>query len=228
MKTTSSLAAALLALSLGTAATAHATNLVDNGSFEEPNIGTGYGTFNPTTGVPGWQSNGSGIEIDYSALFGAPAYSGTQSLEVNAYYPENVYQTVTGLIPGETYLLSWAYGDRPDSGDEEMQVYFGGDLVATDYDLLDGSNSALIWTYNSVIVTATSTSELLSFDGLDYVGTNGSYTDNGGPSYGNELDAVSLVAATPEPSTWVLMLSGIGLLAFAVLRKRGSFSFGAM
>ena len=44
-------------------------------------------------------------------------------------------------------------------------------------------------------------------------------TDNGGISYGNEIDAVSLMA-TPEPSTLFLFASGLGLLFFAWRRQR--------
>ena len=139
-----------------------------------------------------------------------------------------MYQTVTGLTVGQAYILSWAYGDRPDSGDEEMLVHFGssvaetspganpgGTPVAVDYDTLNGSNSAVLWTFNSVTVTATSSSEVLSFVGLDYPG----YTNNGGASYGNEIDDVSLIA-TPEPSTWLLLLSGRGLLGLVLARRR--------
>ena len=91
----------------------------------------------------------------------------------------------------------------------------GGTPVAVDYDTLNGSNSAVLWTFNSVTVTATSSSEVLSFVGLDYPG----YTNNGGASYGNEIDDVSLIA-TPEPSTWLLLLSGLGLLGLVLARRR--------
>jgi hypothetical protein len=205
--------------------------LIVNGSFASPNVNTGWSAF---SSIPGWNTNGDGIEIGNPLVFGggsaaSPGNGSDQSLEINYDYPEDVYQTVNGLTPGQTYTLSWAYGDRPDSGDEEMLVYFGssvagtspganpgGTPVATDYDFLNGANSTLIWTPNSVIVTATSTSEVLSFVGLDYSG----YGNNGGPSYGNEIDDVSLVATTPEPSTWLLLLSGLGVLGLGLARRR--------
>jgi hypothetical protein len=199
-------------------AKSNATNLIVNGSFGTPNVGTGWSAF---TSIPGWNTNGNGIEIDNPTVFGggsmaSPGNGSDQSLEINYDYPENVYQTVNGLTVGKTYLLSWAYGDRPDSGDDATAVYFGGNLVTTNYDLLNGSNPTLLWSPNSFLVTATATSEVLSFDGLDYAG----YNNNGGASYGNEIDNVSLVAVTPEPSTWLLLLSGLGLLGFGLLRRR--------
>jgi hypothetical protein len=238
MKRLSIFAAVVLVLGLVGSTRSNATDLIVNGSFGTPNVGGNWGNFAAVGGVPGWSTNGNGIEIDNPAVFaaGSAAYPGNfagstfidQSLEINYDYPEDVYQTVTGLTVGQAYILSWAYGDRPDSGDEEMLVYFGssvaetspganpgGTPVAVDYDTLNGSNSAVLWTFNSVTVTATSSSEVLSFVGLDYPG----YTNNGGASYGNEIDDVSLIA-TPEPSTWLLLLSGLGLLGLVLARRR--------
>jgi hypothetical protein len=198
-------------------ATRSNADLITNGSFESPSVGGGWSAF---SSIPGWNTNGNGIEIDNDAVFGggSVAYAGSQSLEINYTQPEDVYQTVTGLTPGQSYILTWAYGDRPDSGDEAMQVYFGGGLVTTDYDLLNGSNPSVLWSLNTFVVTATSSSEVLSFDGQNFPGVD----NNGGPSYGNEVDAVSLVA-TPEPTSLVLLGSGLGLLAmgwaFSAQRK---------
>lgn len=220
----------VLALLLAGSTKSNATSLIVNGDFGLPDVGGNWGNFAPIGGVPGWLTNGDGIEIDDPVVFSggstaSPGNGSNQSLEINYTTPEDVYQIVTGLTVGQTYILSWAYGDRPGSGDEEMQVFFGGSLVGgtptggtlvgTDYDHLNGSNPNVLWFQNYAIVTASGTSELLSFNGLDYAG----YTNNGGASYGNEIDNVALIN-TPEPSTWLLLLSGLSLLGLVFAKRR--------
>jgi hypothetical protein len=192
-------------------------NLVTNGAFNtSPALSPGGWGLYTNGQVAGWTTTDSGgqIEIDTVGAIGPGsdqylAGGETQTLEVNANNPEDVQQTITGLTVGQTYVLSWDYGDRPGSGPESMQVWLNGVLVTVNSD--NRNNSVLEWNGNDFVITATSTSELLSFDGL---------ADSGIASYGNEVAAVSLIA-TPEPATWLLMLSGIGLLGFALWRQRG-------
>jgi len=117
------------------------------------------------------------------------------------------------LIVGETYNLTWDYGGRSGGGPQLLDVYFGGVLVGTD------TGSYGTWTFNWTGVTATGTSEILTFESVNM---------GGQPSYGNEITNVSL-SAVPEPATWAMMLLGFAGLGFAGFRraKNGRAAFVA-
>jgi len=194
------LSIALTAAALSLTSSAYANpNLVVNGNFDAPNVGGGWNIF-PNGGVPGWVnvSNNDGIEIDRSAILGGPAYPGTtQSAELDGNVWDSIGQTVSGLTVGDTYALSWAYGQRPGSGYQLANVFFGGNLVTTD--VTTGYDNTLTWSLNTFDVTATSTSETLVFAAVPGLGA---------PSVGNEITAVSLTNAVPEPSTVLLVALG--------------------
>jgi hypothetical protein len=181
---------------------------VANGSFEAPSVGGGWNLF-ANGSVPGWTSNNNELEIDYTPILsgaGTSAYDGAQSAEVDGSTFDTLSQTVSGLTVGARYTLSWAYGSRPGSGPQQLDVSLGGTPIATNTS--DGSGNAVVWTPNAYTVVATATSETLSFAALDV---------GGAPSVGNELDAVSLTAV-PEPAS--LCLLGSGLLGLRLLRRK--------
>jgi len=188
-------------------------NQVVNGDFNTtPALGAGGWSDFANGTVAGWTGSAGSIEIDTPGAIGPGTNPfSSQSLEVNANSPETVSQTITGLTVGQTYVLSFAYGDRPGSGDESMNVLLDGALITTENNNFYVNTPTLAWHDGGYAIVATSTSETLSFVGL---------ADSGQPSFGNEVTNVALVA-TPEPSTWLLMLSGIGLLGFAAWRQRG-------
>jgi PEP-CTERM motif len=164
-------------------------------------------------GVPGWIGINNEMEIDFTPILspgvGTQAYDGKQSTEIDATI-QQITQTITGLTPGEQYTLSWAYGLRPGLGFQAMDVSFGGNLVTHDSGTAGPLGTALIWEANSFTVTASAISEDLTF--TEVAGT---------PNAGNELDAVSLVATVPEPSSLVLLatLVVLGVLCFRGRRK---------
>ena len=188
-------------------------NQIVNGDFNTtPALAGGFNFFANGT-VAGWTGSAGIIEIDTPGPIGPGTNPfSSQSLEVNANGPETVSQTITGLTVGQTYVLKFAYGDRPGSGDESMNVMLNGSLITTEVDNFFANTPSLVWHDDGFAIIASSTSETLSFVGLD---------DSGQPSFGNEVTDVALVAS-PEPSTWLLMLSGISLLGFAAWRRRGT------
>jgi len=75
-----------------------------------------------------------------------------------------VSQTITGLVDGQQYTLTWEYGGRPGAGGEEsMNVLLGGNQIATDS---SGIVSQLTWSGNSYTFVAGPRTETLSFVGL--------------------------------------------------------------
>ena len=192
-------AAAVLAASTALAS----TNLIGDGDFSTPNQNGSWTVYSP--GINGWTSTiGDGVEIGYSPIYGLPTDNpGGQNLELNANTYGTDSYTVTGLVVGDTYDLSWDYGGRTSGGPSSATVSFGGVVLA------DDSGSIGTWTPNMFKIVATSTSEDLVLTAAP----------TGTPSYGNEFTNFTLTAI-PEASTWAMMGLGFAGLAFAGYRTR--------
>ena len=212
-------AAAVLTLSLAAAGgAAHAASLINDGDFSNPNQNGGYSIY--SAGINGWvNDNGDGVEIGNSAIYGlACENAGCQNLEVNANTFDTDSQTVTGLVVGDTYDLSFLYGERSSGGPQMLNVYFGAAPSNTSFLTQDaspgpGNNGPNSWTLNSFIVRAVATTETLYFQSL---------ATSGSRSYGNEITNVSLTAVNgvPEPTTWALFLVGFGVIGFMLRHAR--------
>jgi hypothetical protein len=131
-------------------------------------------------------------------------------------YHAAISQTVTGLVAGDTYDLSFYWGGaqyttRTGDTTEQWQVSLGSqtqDTVAIN----DVSESFTGWKQANMVFTATGSSEVLTFlalgspDGLPPVAL---------------LDGVSLTQ-TPEPGYLATMAIGLGALVFVVRRRSKS------
>ncbi|MDD4914378.1 MAG: PEP-CTERM sorting domain-containing protein [Methylococcales bacterium] len=235
------------------------TDLVTNGGFEETTLGgsglvtnsdlTGWQTTSGYTflvapgdagtnlgnGISLWDSNTNG---GLDSIPGASPASGNFIVSDGAYQMGELYQTLTGLIAGQQYDVTFyqAAGQQytyTGNTQEEWQVTLGGALttgqsvtlengqIATNVTTITGGQtltSALMsnpskgftnWEQQTLQFTATASSELLGFLAVG--------SPLGQPPF-VLLDGVTVQAAIPEPET--LLLLGIGLLGMLVAGRQ--------
>jgi hypothetical protein len=231
----------LSAIAALSASIAHAsTNLVTNGNFEATTNGTNkqlassVTTAADRTTLTGWtSSNGNDGGYNFvlsSALantwdsaiwlksenngYANSANGGNIFASDSQYYPGTLSQTITGLTAGTQYTLSFEsalaqqVGFDGANSNNYWQVGFGNATQnSTALSIASGGFSG--WTTSTLNFTASGASQVLSFL------AQGS---PGAPPF-LLLDNVSLAAAVPEPSTWGMLLVGIGMIGFMARRR---------
>jgi hypothetical protein len=189
------LGASLMAgLAIGASAPAFAmTNLVQNGTF---------------TSHADWSMVSDSVESNRSNIYGLSCQnSSCTNAEVLANHsPDTLYQIISGLQVGKTYDLTYLFGGRL-GYNAQLYASFGGQEIAGSP--ISGHEGE--WVSESFLVNATAATETLSFTAS---------TLSGYGSAGAEITNVSLTAAVPEASTWVMMLTGFAGLGLVSYRQR--------
>jgi hypothetical protein len=217
---------------LASSAVASAYPVVVNGNFNTPasstvqwgtqapgggNVGgPGTVTWGPDqygyapTNINGWGFStlvpgvsGSGI-ADLGSAFGpsTPPSGAQQVAFIQAVTDSaSISQTVNGFTAGDQYTLQFSLEGR-NSGGAITTVTIGGTTL-----LLDVTPSSTGWTTYDELFTASSSSELLSFLGSPNASGSDSST------------FISGVQITPEPTTLMLLGTGLLGLAFVLFRK---------
>ncbi|EHR71077.1 VCBS repeat-containing protein [Burkholderiales bacterium JOSHI_001] len=112
-------------------ATLGSTNLIQNGSFEDPVVpSSGASFFNKITG---WTAVGDTLEVAKSTTYGVTGSTGTQVLELDANKAVgSVYQDIA-TTAGKTYQLSLDVAQRycTVAGTNTVEVWWRGAKVAT-------------------------------------------------------------------------------------------------
>jgi len=168
-------------------------NLIHNGSFEEPAIGEGWGTFHS---IPYWSlESGPNFEIQHGIL-GGPS-EGLQHAELDAYpVPGSIAISQTfDTEPGGLYRLRFAFAGRPGTGLENnvlgVEISDVTPDVASgliDFQLLDDAQNPVVgdpaasgdsgWHYYTAAFAASGTRTKLRFQDLGTSDTYGTFIDD--------------------------------------------------
>jgi hypothetical protein len=241
-KTFFALPVALCGLALGAGA-ASATQFVTNGGFESSASTTSQVFFGTNTPATDWTSTGQFVLYCTAAAgttcdtIGGAALAGpangndnglTSSPQGGSYmgfdsdpaFHGDFTQTIAGLTVGASYTLSFylAGGQEVNAGGPtttSMTATLGDETFTTP--VIDTpTNGFTPWQLFSTTFTYTGGGNI-----LDFVATGG---PGGAPPYAL-LDGVSLTSttgATPEPSTWLMIVAGFAGLGLAARARRRS------
>ena len=198
-----------------------ATNLITNGGFELTNNG-----YSETDTPVGWTNIGHTDGVIAYSVFNTPAYDGSYYYDEGGYGDaangpgDGIEQTVA-TVAGQQYTLTFGLSQENESGTEIADVTIGSQ--ETQYTLTPTSNYGefqLPFTTYQISYTADSPTTTIAFT-----------TDAPAPSLGDNdplIDGISFsgpsVSSAPEPSTWALMIAGVGLAGAALRLGRRSGS----
>lgn len=205
--------AALMAFS---ASAAHAeTNLLTNGSFEDPQIpGHSYIIYNSgSSAITGWSIIGADTQLTRTEF--VPASHGSQWVDLTGIYGYNkgLRSDSVATTIGQSYTVSFDLGDyyAPGFGTSTLGLTINNGPTISFTNIYE--SGIMDWERKSYTFVADSTSTSLSFIGLE----NGVLGNNAVVGLDNVVFTTSPV---PEPSTYALMLAGLfGVAAFARRRR---------
>jgi hypothetical protein len=194
-----------LGLSVAALATIANANLITNGSFEDPDVGGGWGLF---TTIPGWTAVGTfPIEIGHASVYGVTNNHLDQVMEMDS-TGNSIVQQILGTSTGTSYDLAFGVARRSgvSATDCRVEVYWNGGLLTT----IDPSSTVMA--YYSFNVLGGVSGSTLEF--------RGGGTQN---SLGGLVDDVILVASdpqsVPEPFTMALM-GGAAIAGYRRVRRK--------
>jgi hypothetical protein len=184
---------------------ANLSNWTVSGTNTNPDPCVVFGNAFGTCGYSPVNVSGLGTDPGATPYFGAGAWSGTNAI---------ISQTISGLQIGRKYLISFYQAAVEDANVTDNGIYWsvnlgtGTALSSTLMNIPSGGASAWAANTATMIFTATSASETLSF-----LAAGGS----GGAPPLALLDGVS-ISQVPEPAS--LALLGLGVAGVMGLKKR--------
>ena len=142
------------------------TNLIRNGSFEEPaRGGVEFWTVPEGQHIGPWLVGGN--PVDHIAVHWEAAH-GAQSLDLNGCGPASVSQSVPTL-PGASYELCFGMAGNTDGPPEvkRLEVIWDGNVAGTmKFDAGSKTRERMGWTYRRIVMRATAHDAVLAFHSL--------------------------------------------------------------
>ena len=150
------------------------TELVKNGSFEEPYVG--FKRWKPFQQIDGWTLDyGPAIEVQ-NHVAGSPQ-DGEQFVELDSHASSGISQEME-TVAGHTYTVSFWFSPRPgrSAADNEMAMLWDGQEVTTM--TADGTSLRdTDWTYHEFDLTASGSITRLAFHHIGSSNSHGAYVD---------------------------------------------------
>ncbi len=146
--------------------------LVVNGSFEQPKLGSGWKSFKS---IPGWIAKQGDIEIQHGVA-GTPQHR-KQLVELDAHNSSAIYQDINTQT-GKAYRIIFFFSARPGTaaGDNKLQVSWGDRVIDT-IDAGAGGKDT-VWKKYTYAVGACRDKTQLEFKDVGKSNSLGSYIDH--------------------------------------------------
>jgi PEP-CTERM motif len=197
---------AFMAMTLASPASAATTIFFSDFENQSPGTTSGFTTVN-TADVWTKEDTTAGIELQFGNTGGAPYGAGNRvKVELDSKSNSGMYYTIQNA---GVYTLSFLFSPRPGVGsDSNLIDLILGNTVIGSYN--GNSFPSTTWSQNTKNFTAQAGQKLIF--------RAGGKSD----SLGGYLDNIKLeqVSAVPEPSTWIMMLFGFGLVGFSMRRRQ--------
>jgi len=212
------------ALTVCAAVPASAANLLNNGSFETPDIvGTNiYHLYNPgSTEITGWTVLGGQVHNTPDTYLGLKASDGRQWIDLTGItgYNKGLRSDAVDTAIGKVYTLSFDVGNYLPFGFSTlgMSINGGNEQTFTNLSLASTSTSPMNWAHFSLDWLADASTAQFSFLGR----ANGALSNDLGIGLDNVYFAEKQTTSgtIPEPQTTALMAAGLIGIA-ALLRRR--------
>ncbi len=193
---------------------ASAADLITNGGFEDPNVSNACCSTVPPDALPGWTVNFGNVNVvngTFSSSNGNLAHEASQYLDLVGQGGIGSISQVISTVAGQVYTLSFWYSHNLFAGLGSASASVSVDGLSDSVTHSTGSNANLGWQLYSKNFTATGSSATLNFTNTAGAGNEGVF-----------LDAVSISAAVPEPSTWAMMFLGFGAIGFGMRKRKAA------